>query len=128
MNVPVSRVPYAGLDQDCIGNARIELPLEVTRYPPAEKCRGIAKHDRSSIERADDCARSCRCRINHNRRNRVSELAWLAAGLDVAPACRRRHDRHADSLDDLAGLQRGFERPGDKFLDGKIANTRNAAQ
>src|SRR3984957_20945528 len=102
MDVPICLVRHAGLDQDCIRYPRIELRLEVARDPPAEKRGGIAKHDRSSIEGADNCARACSLRVDQHCGNRVGEFARLTASLDVSPACRRRHDGYMNSLDDLA--------------------------
>ncbi len=104
MDVPVGGVRDARLHQDRIGHPRIELPVEVAADPSAKKRRRIAENDRSCFHRANDRACARLLRIDQHRGDRVSEFTLLAAGLDIAPACRRRHDGNADGFDDLAEL------------------------
>src|ERR1700690_1007592 len=128
MDVPIGGVLDACFDQDSVGCPRIELLLEVARYPSAKERGRIAENDWSGIESANHGASGRLFRIDQPRRDGMGELADLAAGLDVAPARRRRHGGYAHGLDDLAGPQRGFERSGDKRLDAEIARPRSTAQ
>ena len=120
MDVPVGGVRDACLGQDRISHARIELSLEVAGYSSTKERHRITENDRSGFNRPNHRAGGRLFRIDQHRRDRVGELAALAAGLDVTPACRRLHGRHAYGLEDLAGPQRGFKCSGDELLDGKI--------